>query len=88
MAARAEVAAATRKRSAASGRAAKGVILDEFVALTGLHRKHAIRVLGASNGEKRSRGRPKSRYGSTVKAALVLLWEASDRGLLEAAGPR
>ena len=79
MAARAEVAAATRKRSAASGRAAKGVILDEFVALTGLHRKHAIRLLRAPPGERRPRGRPRTRYGAAVKEALVLLWEASDR---------
>ena len=79
MAARAEVTAATRKRYAASGRAAKGAILDEFVALTGLHRKHAIRVLGGPPEKKRSRGRPKTRYGSTVKEALALLWEASDR---------
>ena len=79
MAARAEVSAAIRERYAASGRAAKAVILDEFVALTGLHRKHAIRVLGAGPGERRSRGRPKSRYGSAVKEALAVLWEASDR---------
>lgn len=44
MAARAEVTAAIRDRYAASGKAAKGAILDEFVALTGLHRKHAIRL--------------------------------------------
>ncbi len=79
MAARAEVAAATRERYAVSGRAAKGAILDEFVALTGLHRKHAIRLLRAPTEERRSRGRPKTLYGTAVKAALVLLWEASDR---------
>ena len=79
MAARAEVAAATRERYAAGGRAAKGAILDEFVALTGLHRKHAIRLLRAPPGERRPRGRPRTRYGAAVKEALVLLWEASDR---------
>ena len=79
MAARAEVAAATRERYGASGRAAKGAILDEFVALTGLHRKHAIRVLSAKGPKKLPRGRPRTRYGAAVKEALVALWEASDR---------
>ena len=79
MAARAEVTAATKDRYAASRRAAKGAILDEFVALTGLHRKHAIRLLGSGRGETRPRGRPKARYGLAVKEALALLWEASDR---------
>ncbi len=63
----------------ASGRAAKGVILDEFVALTWLHRKRAIRLLGAEPEEWRSRGRPKCGYRSAVKEALAVLWEASDR---------
>ena len=79
MAARAEVTAAIRERYAASGRAAKGVILDEFVAVTGVHRKHAIRLLSAKGAERRPRGRPKTRYGRVVAEALVLLWEASDR---------
>ncbi|MBA3585690.1 MAG: hypothetical protein H0W36_14445 [Gemmatimonadetes bacterium] len=79
MAARAEVSAAIRDRYAASGRAAKGLILDEFVAMTGLHRKHAIRLLRARPEERCLRGRPKMRYGPAVKAALVLLWDASDR---------
>ena len=49
MAARAEMTAAIRERYAASGRTAKSAILDEFVAVTGLHRKHAIRLLSAKN---------------------------------------
>ena len=72
MATWAEVAAVTRERYAASGRAAKGAILDEFVALTGLHRKHAIRVLSAKGVERRSRGRPSKRYGRAVTEALVV----------------
>ena len=79
MAARAEVTAATRERYAASGRAAKGAILDDFVALTGLHRKHAIRLLRAPPEERPPRGRPRTRYGAAVREALVVLWEASDR---------
>ncbi len=79
MAARAEVTAATRERYAAGTKAAKSAILDEFVALTGLHRKHAIRVLSAKGTERRPRGRPSVRYGRAVTEALVLLWEASDQ---------
>ena len=79
MSARAAVTEVTRERYAASGRAAKGAILDEFVALTGLHRKHAIRLLRAPTEERRPRGRPRRRYGAAVKEALALLWEASDR---------
>ena len=78
-AARAEVTAAIRERYAASGRAAKGAILDEFVAVTGVHRKHAIRLLSPKGAVRRPRGRPKTRYGRAVVDALVLLWEASDR---------
>ncbi len=79
MAARAEVTATIKDRYAASGRVAKGTILDEFVALTGLHRKHAIRLLGPRCARTRPRGKPKARYGQEVKEALALLWEASDR---------
>ncbi|EUC20696.1 UNVERIFIED_ORG: hypothetical protein BDU10_9714 [Burkholderia sp. CF145] len=54
-------------------------ILDEFVALTGYHRKHAIRLLreepGAAKGT-RERNRP---YDEAVRQALTVLWEAADR---------
>ena len=79
MAARAEVTAAIRERYRASGKAAKSGILDEFVAVTGVHRKHAIRLLSPKGIDRRPRGRPKTRYGRAVAEALVLLWEASDR---------
>ena len=79
MAARAEVTVAIRERHSASGKVAKGAILDEFVAVTGLHRKHAIRVLSAKGVERRLRGRPRTRYGRAVTEALVVLWESSDR---------
>jgi hypothetical protein len=79
MAARAEVTAAIRERYLGSGRTAKSAILDEFVAVTGVHRKHAIRLLSEKGASRRPRGRPKTRYGCAVAEALVLLWEASDR---------
>jgi len=66
-----------RYRSAAFGDRIK--ILDEFVALTGYHRKHAIRVLrdeGAKTGAAQARSRL---YDEAVRQALTMLWEAADR---------
>jgi hypothetical protein len=54
-------------------------ILDEFVALTGYHRKHAIRVLRGEFSpatDVRLRNRV---YDEAVIQALTILWEAADR---------
>lgn len=75
----AEYAEAVRQRYRAAGRAEKGRILDEFCATTGMHRKAAIRLLnrtGSPSGERR--GRP-AQYGPEFGAALVKLWQVSDR---------
>ena len=53
MATRDELVVAVRGRYANSGRGEKTRILDEFVAVTGFHRKHAMRVL---RGEQTTRG--------------------------------
>ena len=45
MRARDELVNALARRYAVSGRAEKARILDEFVAITGFHRKHAMRLL-------------------------------------------
>jgi hypothetical protein len=79
MAARAEVTEAIRERYVASGKGAKGAILDEFVALTGVHRKHAIRMLTATGARRGPQGRTKARYGRAVAEALAVLWKASNR---------
>ena len=67
-----------RYRSAAFGDRIK--ILDEFVALTGYHRKHAIRLFnappGAAGGNRRAR---LPVYDDAVREAVIVLWEASDR---------
>jgi len=57
----------------------KGKILDEFVTITGHHRKSAIRALGSKSHFKRDdrRGRPR-KYGSVVAAELKYLWEITD----------
>lgn len=62
-----------------SCRADKQRILVEFVAVTGYHRKHAIRVLRPrAAGASPTRQYPVL-YGADVREALVALWEASDR---------
>lgn len=80
-AARQELLAAISKRYRVGSRDAKRRILDEFVAVTRYHRKHAIRVLGSAAAVRvvaARAGRP-SLYGEAVRLALVVLWEASDR---------
>jgi Integrase core domain len=79
-AARHELVHAVRARYNAAPRGDKRRILDEFVALTSYHRKHAIRVLTAAEPAE-PRGSPAipRRYDDEVRQALVTLWEASDR---------
>jgi hypothetical protein len=78
--ARAELVSAVVERYQASSKVDKTRILDEFVRLTGYHRKHAVRVLlGRAPAEKpRARARPRL-CDEAVRQALVVLWEASDR---------
>ena len=79
MATRKELIAAIGVRYRASARVARPKILDEFVGLTGYHRKHAVRVLTReprSGHQKRSRDRL---YDEAVRQALIVLWEAGDR---------
>ena len=66
-----------RYRSAAFGARIK--ILDEFVALTGYHRKHAIRVLREEVGTATSSRARNRLYDEAVRQALTVLWEAADR---------
>ena len=78
-AARQELVTAVAERYQHSTAAEKGWILDEFVALTGYHRKHAIRVL---NGRATMPTVPRGRrcvYDEAVTKGLIVLWEASDR---------
>src|SRR6202161_851401 len=80
MGARREITAAVVDRYRLAGRADKGRILDELCAVTGWHRKHAVRALAirvAISPEGRPQRSPT--YGATIRDALVALWEASDR---------
>tara|TARA_B100000676_G_C18060723_1_gene837578 strand:- start:788 stop:1297 length:510 start_codon:yes stop_codon:yes gene_type:complete len=48
------------------------------VKLVGCHRKHAIRLLAERASERAPRARQRV-YDESVKQALIVLWEASDR---------
>ena len=79
-AARRELVAAVVERYRAGARDEKVRILDEFAAVTGYHRKHAIRVLNGVGDASPVRRRTRSRfYDEAVREAVVVLWEASDR---------
>ena len=80
MATRDELVAAIVERYGRSNLAERGQILNEFVAVTGFHRKHAARLLGGGLRGRRIGPRPARRvYDDAVREALILLWEASDR---------
>ena len=80
MSARGELLEVLRQRHREAEQSEKSRILDEFVSVTGYHRKHAIRLLRGSGSTKTRKGRPRNvRYGDEVQDALVVFWEASDR---------
>jgi len=80
MATRDELVAAVAERYARSDRVERGRILDEFVAVTGHHRKHAMRLLRGGGSRDDRQGRRRIRvYDAAMREALVVLWEASDR---------
>jgi hypothetical protein len=67
-----------RKRYARASRGERTRLLDEFVAMTGYHRKYAIALLG---GEPVPRRRPpgrRSRVTAEAVAGLVKIWRAMD----------
>jgi len=77
--ARRELIKAIRDRYLASSASEKRRILDGFVALTGYHRKHAIRVLRSQLPAPASRPPRPRIYDEAVVDALVVVWEAADR---------
>jgi hypothetical protein len=80
MAARDELVAAVAGRYARATRLERGRILDEFVAVIGLHRKHAMRLLRGGQLGQQSGPRPGRRiYDEAVRETLIVVWEASDR---------
>src|SRR5271167_4211823 len=80
MTTRDELVAAIAGRYAQGDRADRGRILDEFAAVTGFHRKHAMRLLRAGQANPRSGPRPGRRiYDDAGGSALIVVCEASDR---------
>ena len=58
MATKRELVVEVGRRYRAASRGEKRRILDEFVALTGYHRKHALRLLNGAESCYRRSGRP------------------------------
>src|SRR6266481_8833442 len=79
-AARAELAGAIRCRYAAAVGKDKRRILHEFIAATGYHEKSAIRILNGPVAVKLRQTRQRTPlYDEAARAALIVMWEASDR---------
>ena len=78
MATRKELIEAVGQRYRAGTRLQRREILDEFVRLTGYHRKHAIRVLATPAKTVPARACERL-YNEAVKQTLIILWEAADR---------
>lgn len=79
-----------RHRYAHAGRRYKHKILDEFCAICGYHRKHAIRLLRQQSSTCRHRPGPTSLYKDDIKAILKYFWLVTNRlcsKLLKAALP-
>ena len=82
MTTRRELIEAVGARYRGAGRDQKKEILDEFVKVTGFHRKHAIRVLKESprlkSGEPRQRARI---YDEAVRQALTDVYKRQAVGV-------
>jgi hypothetical protein len=79
LATRRELIEAIAGRYHAATRIEKKKILDEFIKVTGFHRKHAIRALKRHAGNS-SEPSPRARiYDEAAVTALTILWEAADR---------
>lgn len=75
-----ELIGAVRDRYREASKLQKKRILDEFVAISGYHRKHAIRLLRTDvQWDPRIITGGRRIYDEAVREALVVLWEAADR---------
>jgi hypothetical protein len=77
LASKRELLLAVAPRYFAAGRREKSRIVDEFVAVTGYHRKYALALLKHPHVKTRKPKRHrKVRYGPAVGRALRTCWEA------------
>ncbi|MBI0679111.1 hypothetical protein HCH73_18960 [Citrobacter koseri] len=73
---------ALKTRYQAASKAEKTRILEEFILISGYHRKSAIRLLNGavtSDNQRRRSAATRLVYGASVQQALIVLWETSDR---------
>jgi hypothetical protein len=78
--AKSELLEVLRRRYQRVAKSDKGKILDEFVAVVGCHRKHAIRLLTADGPlAPDTPALSRRTYDEAVREALIVLWEAADR---------
>ncbi len=76
-----ELLVTLRERYRSSSKKDKSRILDEFIAITGHHRKHGIRLLGQldeDDGVPRQAHGPRI-YDEAVREVVIMIWEAADR---------
>ena len=76
---RRELSAAIAERYRAADRLGKKAILDEFVKVTGYHRKHAIRIMSGKQAAGQQKPVGERTHQAAVDEALIVLWEAADR---------
>ena len=82
---KAELVQVLRIQYRKSSKREKTRILDQFIAVSGYHRKHAIRLLSCEPGNDTKHNnssitnRSRRIYDEAVKEALIVLWEAADR---------
>jgi hypothetical protein len=76
---RRELSAAIAERYRAADRLGKKAILDEFVKVTGYHRKHAIRIMSGKQVTEQQNPVGERTHQAAVDKALIVLWEAADR---------
>src|SRR5215470_6510546 len=76
---RRELTQAVGKRYRAATATQKKEILNEFVEVTGYHRKHAIRLLRSKERSDAPQRNGRRIYNEAVREALVILSEAADR---------
>ena len=85
MATRRQLLEAIGARYRDGARVERSRILDEFAAVSGCHRRHAIRLLAGLGMREKADGlvlptRACARtYGVEVRDALIQLWEVADR---------
>ena len=76
-----ELLATIRDRYRSSSKKDKSRILDEFIAVTGHHRKHGMRLLGKLDDDEDTAHSVRGRriYEEAVREAVIVIWEAADR---------